>query len=211
MTKAELKYIKQRIMEEENRKSLSILPPELIIPICCSRDMSIQDLWIDYYLNQTPLQFTISCIVEHIWCSYPAHRDEMCVLWPKIRTVLTNADYTNWNMQIGDYYPVRTKSDCLAYLTESLDAQLTEPVWNTDDKAKIQSAILRLNNLHDTRPITLFDFMSEQWRYMSNTLHPENVYEALLMTTSPITETPEIRREVRHSFNTFIRQNCKHK
>jgi hypothetical protein len=205
MTKTELQYIKQRIIEEENKKSLSLLPPEFLIPICCSVDTSIQDLWMDYYLNNTPLQFTISWIVEHIWWSYPTHHEDMSALWPNIRKLLTNAEYTNWTMQMGDYNPVRTQTDCLKYLHDGLEAQLTEPIWDTDDKVKIKSALLQLNNLRDIRPITLFDFLNEQWRYMSHTLHPENVYEALLLTTSPIAETPDIRREVRHVVNSFIK------
>lgn len=212
MTKEQLDQIKAQIVEEEKRKSLSALPPELIIPRCCSRDTSIQYCWIDYYTNHTPLQLTLCRILDHLWWGYPDRHEVMSTLWPSILPVLTQAEYTAVRtIEMGDYNPVRTQLDCLTYLYGGLESQLTVPRWTSDDKTKIQSALTQLMDLHDYNPVTLFNFMAEHWRCLSCTLHPEHVYEALLLTTSPITDTPEIRREIRHSVNEFIKKKHKHK
>lgn len=212
MTKEQLNQIKAQIIEEENGKHLSALPPEQIIPLCCSGDTSIQYCWTDYYINKTPLQLTICWILDHLWWNYPDHHEAMSTLWPSIQPVLKKAEYTAVRtIDMGDYNPGRTQLDCLTYLYRSLYAEFTGPKWDDDDRAKIGTALLQFNALDDSKPATLFNFMAEHWQYLSHTLHPEHVYEALLLTTSPITDTPKIRREIRHSVNEFIKGNHKHK
>lgn len=212
MTGEQLKEIKTRILAEENSKFLSALPPEFIILICCSRDTSVQDIWMDYYINRRPLQLTICWLLDRIWWGYPDQHEGMSVLWPVIQPVLAKADYTTVRtVQMGDYNPERTQLDCLTYLYGGLESQLTMPRWTSDDQARIQAALLQLLDLHDYKPATIFKFMSEHWQYLSYTLHPEHVYEALLLTTTPIIDTPEIRRKIRHSVNSYIKQNHKSK